>query len=418
VSANGRTRVAVTGLGVIAPMATGTELFWEALRQGRSGIRSIESFDASDHSVRIAGEVHDFEPRDWLDVKEVKRLDRFCHFAIAAAAMAVQDARFEARDPERVGTVFGSGVGGVTLIGENIIAEHERGPRRVSPFFVPGSIPNMATCHVSMRLGFGGPSTCTVTACASSADAVGWGFRLVRDGYADACVVGGAEAPLHPAVIAGFANMRALSTRNDDPEGASRPFEATRDGFALSEGAGALMLEPLEAAVARGAPVYAELCGFGQAGDAYHETAPDPLAKGPARAIASALEDAGLDPADVGYVNAHATSTRLADEIESKAIHRVFGDHARSLAVSSTKSMTGHMLGAAGAVESAVCALVLRDGWLPPTINYEQPDEACDLDCVPNEARRAAPDAVLSNSMGFGGHNACLAFRRVGGGSA
>ncbi|HEX8074697.1 MAG TPA: beta-ketoacyl-ACP synthase II [Thermoleophilaceae bacterium] len=412
-SANGRRRVAVTGIGVVTPVAIGAEPFWEGLLEGRSGITPIDVFDASSHPVRIAGQVRDFEPRDWVDVKDAKRLDRFCHLAVAAAVMAVEDARFAPRRPDRVGTIFGSGVGGVKVAGDNIIAEHERGPRRVVPFFIPGSIPNMATCQVSMRLGFSGPSTCTVTACASSADAVGWGFRLVRDGYADACMVGGTEAPVHPAVIAGFANMRALSTRNHDPGGASRPFEADRDGFVLSEGAGALLLESLDGARERGASVYAELCGFGQAGDAYHETAPDPAAGGPARAIASALEDAGLEPADVGYVNAHATSTRMADEVETKAMHRVFGERARELPISSTKSMTGHMLGAAGAVESAVCALALRHGWLPPTINYARPDAACDLDYVPNEPRRAAPRAVLSNSMGFGGHNACLAFRAL-----
>jgi 3-oxoacyl-[acyl-carrier-protein] synthase II len=406
-------RVVITGIGVVTPVGTGAERFWEALLAGRSGIGPIQGFDASRHPVRIAGEVADFDASDWVERRDVKRLDRFCHFAVAAARMAVSDARFEARDPERVGTVFGAGIGGVRVAEENIVAHHEGGPQRVSPFFVPSVIPNMAAAQVGMWLGFGGPSTCPVTACASSADAVGWGFRLVRGGYADACLVGGAEACVRPSIIAGFANMRALSRRNDDPAGASRPFERSRDGFALAEGAGALLLEPLDDARSRDAGIYAELCGYGQASDAYHETAPDPRASGPARAIAAALDEAGIDASEVDYLNAHGTSTRLADETETRAIHRALAGRAREVAVSSTKSMTGHTLGAAGAVESAVCALALRTGWVPPTINYDEPDPDCDLDYVPNRARRVDPDVALSNSMGFGGHNVCLAFRRM-----
>ena len=408
-----RVRVGVTGLGVVSPVGIGWRAYWEALLAGRSGIKPITSFDASGHTVRIAGEITDFAGDDWVTAKELRRLDRFCHLALAAAEMAVTDAGFNPADRTRVGTVFSSAIGGAATI-ERGCRQHENGGQAVvSPMFIPASIVNMAAGQIALRFGFGGPNTCPVTACASSADAVGSGFRLVRDGYADACLVGGSEACIRGPVIAGFANIGALSQRNDDPASASRPFDSARDGFVLAEGSAALMLEPIDAAERRGAPVYAELCGYGQTCDAYHSTAPDPMGGGASRAIRAALADAGAEPETVGYVNAHGTSTRLLDPIETRAIRLALGPASEKLAVSSTKSMTGHMLGAAGAVEAIACTLALHTSTVPPTINLDTPDRECDLDYVPNRARHLLPDVALSNSMGFGGHNACLAFRAV-----
>jgi 3-oxoacyl-[acyl-carrier-protein] synthase II len=407
-----RRRVAVTGLGVVSPVGIGTATFWDALTAGRSGIRELDGPLVDGEQVRIAGEVRDFTPEDWLGVKDVKRLDRFCQLALAAADMAVSEAEFDPADGTRVGTVFGSGIGGVATAQRGVIQHHLKGPARIPPLTIPSSIPNMAAAQIAMRYGFGGPSVCPVTACASSADAVGWAFRLVRDGYADACVAGGAEACVRTVALAGFAIIRALSTRNHDPEGACRPFDATRDGFVLAEGAGALLLERYDHALARGAPIHAEVCGYGQSSDAFHETAPQVDGGGAARAIREALAEADHDPADVAYVNAHATGTPLADATETRALRLALGDHANRVAVSSTKSMTGHMLGAAGAVEAIATILTLREQVIPPTINYETPDPDCDLDCVPNVARRAEVDVALSDAMAFGGHNVCLAFRR------
>ncbi|MDG4810071.1 beta-ketoacyl-ACP synthase II [Micromonospora sp. WMMD1120] len=405
-------RVVVTGIGVVSPVGSG-KAFWPALLAGRSGIGAITGFDAADHPVRIAGEVRDVELREWLEVKDVARLDRVCHLALVAAGMAIQDAAFDHPDPDRVGVVFGTAIGGAETMRQGVIAEHDRGARYVSPLFVVTGIPNMATALVSTRFGFRGPSFTTVTACSSSADAIGWGARMVRDGYADACLAGGAEAAVCPPILASFAQLRALSRRNDEATAASRPFDADRDGFVIAEGAAALVLESEESARRRAAPIYAEIAGYGQSSDAYHETAPDPSGRGAARAVDAALVDAGALPGQIGYVNAHGTGTRLSDAAETAALKRAFGAHAYRLAVSSTKSMTGHMLGAAGAVEAAATALALRDGVLPPTINLTRPDPDCDLDYVPGTAREHRADAAISLSMGFGGHNSCLALRKV-----
>ena len=411
---NGRTprRVAVTGVGVVSPIGTGVDAFWDCLLAGRSGIGRIRRFDTEGQRVHIAGEVDDFEAKDWMLAKDVKRVDRFCHLSQAAAQLAIDDAEFVPDEPTRVGTVFSSAVAGIIGHSDEVRKMQVRGPRGVSPYTIPALIGNMAGGTIAMRFGFGGPCICPVSACASSADATGLAFRLVRDGYADACLAGGGDAPVSDFVVAAFANLRALSTRNDDPAGASRPFDAERDGFVLAEGAAALMLEPLHRAEARGAKVYAEVCGYGVSSDAYHPTAPDPGGAGAARAIVAALEDADLPPDSVGYINAHGTSTPMSDAGETRAVRRALGDHADRVAISSTKSMTGHLLGAAGAIESAACVLTIRDGRIPPTINYRTPDPECDLDYVPNEARSADVDVALCNAMGFGGHNVVVAFRR------
>lgn len=404
-------QVAVTGLGVVSPIGIGVSHFWDSLVAGRSGIGAIESFDTSSHKVGIAGEVGDFEASEWIGPRDASRLDRFCHFALTAASMACEDAALEGRGELTVGTAFASGIGGAAAIRTAVGNELERGPATVSPLFVPTAIANMAAAVIARRFGFCGPSACPVSACSSSADAIGLGFRLVRDGYADACLVGGSEACIVPTVVAGFANMGALSKRNDEPRRASRPFDSERDGFVLGEGAAALVIEPLDSARAREVEVHAEITGLGQSTDAHHETAPTPDGKGAAAAIEAALEEAGLVPTDVDYVNAHGTSTRLSDVAETKAVKRAFGEHAGSLAISSTKSMTGHLLGAAGAVEAVATVLSLEHKRLPPTINLETPDPHCDLDYIPNTARPADVSVALSNSMGFGGHNSCLAFR-------
>jgi 3-oxoacyl-[acyl-carrier-protein] synthase II len=401
----------VTGIGVVSPVGSG-DRFWPALLAGESGIGPITAFDTAGHTVRIAGEVRDLELSDWLEVKDIKRLDRFTHLALAAAAMAVEDARFTPADPDRVGVFWGTAIGGAETMRQGSVAEYSGGPRRVPPKLVPCAIPNSAAAHIALRYGFRGPSLCTVTACASSADAVGLGARLVRDGYADACLVGGSEAVVCPPVMAGFAKLGALSRRNDTPESASRPFDISRDGFVLSEGAGALLLEAEQTATARGARIYAEVAGYGQSTDAYHETAPEPGGLSAARAITAALADAEITVGQIGYVNAHGTSTKLSDVAETAALRAALGEYAEQVAVSSTKSMTGHLLGAAGAVEAVATVLALNGGVVPPTINLEQPDPDCDLDYVPGAARKIEFDAALSMSMGFGGHNVCLAFRR------
>ena len=403
--------VAVTGIGVVSPVGSG-DRFWPALLAGDSGISEITAFDATDHPVRIAGEVRDVELRDWLEIKDIKRLDRFAHFALIAAQMAVSDAAFVTAEPDRVGVVFGTAIGGAETMRSGSVADHLKGPRYVSPKLIPSAIPNMAAAHIAIRHGFRGPSMCPATACASSADAIGWGARLVRDGYADACLVGGSEATVLSPIIAGFSQLRALSRRNDEPTRASRPFDSGRDGFVLAEGAGALMLESVDHAEARGARIYAEVAGYGQTTDAYHETAPAPGGTGVARAIELALADADVRPEQVGYVNAHGTSTRLSDTAETAALRLALGQHAENTAISSTKSMTGHMLGAAGAVESAATVLALAEGWVPPTINLDSPDPECDLDYVPWKSRQVELDAAMSMSIAFGGHNVCLVFRR------
>ena len=408
-----RTRVVVTGIGPVTPVGTGVEEFWAGLTSGRNGVREITRFPTDDLTVKVAGDVHDFDPSRWLDPKEIRRTDRFSHYAIAAGKLAWDDAGAPEVPSERGGIVFATGIGGIeTLLNQHLVML-EKGPGRVSPFMVPALMANAAAGHLAMKYGFTGPNYCTVSACASSNHAIGEGMRLIRDGYLDVAIVGGTEAATHPLTVAAFAQMTAL-TKNPDPESASRPFDAARNGFVLSEGAAALILESEEHAAARGARVYCEVAGYGMSDDAHHITAPDPKGSGATLAMRWALEDAGEEPAAVQYVNAHGTSTPLNDASETVAIKAVLGDEiAHEIAVSSTKSMTGHMLGAAGAVEGAVCALTIANGVVPPTIHYETPDPDCDLDYVPNEARELDVRLALSNSFGFGGQNACVAFRRV-----
>lgn len=410
---SGSRKVVITGIGPVTPIGTGVAAFWEGVKTGRNGVRRIERFDPSDLPVTLAGEVPEFEVSDWLDAKEARRTDRFVHFSVAAAMLAWDDAGPPEVRSERAGVVFATGIGGI----EWLLRQHsvllERGPGRVSPFMVPALMANAGAGHIAMRLGLTGPNLCTVTACASAGNAVGEGYRMIRDGLIDLAVVGGSEAATLPLTIAAFAQMGAL-TKNTDPETASRPFDAERDGFVLSEGACALILEAEERATGRGARVYAELAGYGASDDAFHITAPDPKGSGAALAIRSALDDAGEEPGAVDYVNAHGTSTPLNDASETRALKAALGeDAAHRVAVSSTKSMTGHMVGAAGAVEAAVCALAITHGLIPPTVHYRTPDPDCDLDYVPNDARAADVRLALSNSFGFGGQNAVLALRRA-----
>jgi 3-oxoacyl-[acyl-carrier-protein] synthase II len=407
-----RRRVAVTGIGPVTPVGVGVDAFWSSLVEGRSGIDKIQRFDTSELPVHLAGEVVEFDPTSWMDPKEAKRTDRFTQFAVAGAKMAWEDAGSPDVDRERAGVIVSSGVGGIETILSAHVVMLERGPSRVSPFMVPGLMANAAAGHVAMNLGFTGPNMCIVTACAAGAHAVGEAYRWIVDGDADVMLAGGSEAGLVPLTLAAFAQMQAL-TKNPDPETASRPFDAERDGFVLSEGACVLVLEELERAVARGARIYAEMAGYGASADAYHITAPEPQGTGAALAIKRALRDAGEEPSAVGYVNAHGTSTPLNDAAETKAIKAALGeDVARSVPVSSTKSMTGHLLGAAGAAEAAVTALAIANRVLPPTIHLATPDPECDLDYVPNEAREAEVSLALSNSFGFGGQNAVVALRR------
>jgi len=409
-----RERVVVTGLGPVTPVGTGVEEFWTGLTTGRNGIGPIERFDASDLPVRLAGDVRDFDPSLWMDAKEIRRTDRFVHYAIAAAKLAWQDAGTPEIPSERAAVVFSTGIGGIEWLLKQHSVLLEKGPGRVSPFMVPALMANAAAGHIAMIFGFTGPNFCTVSACASGAHAVGEGYRIVRDGLADLAIVGGSEAATLPLTIAAFAQMTAL-TKNPDPETASRPFDAARDGFVLSEGACALVIERADRAEARGARVYAEIAGYGASDDAFHITAPDPKGTGAAIAIRKALEDAGEEPSVVDYVNAHGTSTQLNDAGETAALKAALGeDVAHRVAVSSTKSMTGHMLGAAGAVEAAASVLAIHRGMIPPTIHYETPDPDCDLDYVPNEARPAEVNFAISDSFGFGGQNAVVAFRRAG----
>jgi 3-oxoacyl-[acyl-carrier-protein] synthase II len=406
-------KVVITGIGPVTPIGTGVDDFWAGLTAGRNGIHEITRFDTSDLPVSLAAEVPDFDPTAWLDAKEARRTDRFTQFALAAVKLAWQDAGEPEVVSDRGGAVIATGIGGIeTLLGAYDVLL-DRGAGRVSPFMVPMLMANAPAGHVAMMYGLTGPNLCTISACASSNHAVGEGMRLIRDGYLDLCVVGGAEAATLPLTIAAFAQMTAL-TKNPDPETASRPFDAERDGFVMSEGGCALILESEEHAAARGARAYAEVAGYGASADAFHITAPDPKGSGAALSMRRALEDAGEEPSAVDYVNAHGTSTPLNDQAETVAIKVALGeDAARSVAVSSTKSMTGHMLGAAGAVEAAACALAIDRGAIPPTIHYRTPDPECDLDYVPNEARETVVRLALSNSFGFGGQNASVAFRRA-----
>ena len=407
-------RVVLTGLGALTPIGNTAEELWSGLTQGRSGIGPITRFDASRYDTRIAGEIKNFDPLAFVDRKEARRLDPYLQYAIASSVMAVGDSGLDpARvDGERFGVLIGSGIGGITTLLEGEKIREAKGPDRVSPFVIPMLIINMASGLVSMRFGAKGPNSSVVTACATGNHAIGDAFRLIQRDDADVMIAGGAEAIIVPLTIAGFCAMKAMSTRNDDPEKASRPFDANRDGFVCGEGAGIVVLESLEHAIRRDARIYAEIIGYGMTSDAHHMTAPDPEGDGAARAMARALKDARVAPADVGYVNAHGTSTPYNDRFETFAIKRVFGDHAKKLAVSSTKSMTGHTLGAAGAIEAALCILGMRNGLLPPTINQETRDPECDLDYVPNESRDADVRVAVSNSFGFGGHNASIVLRK------
>ena len=407
-------RVVVTGIGAVSPLGCGTDVNWQALLAGRSGIGPITAFDASDFPVRIAGQVPGFDPAAYLEKKDIKKVDRFAQFAIAAAQMAMDDARLTVTPEEapRVGVVVGVGMGGIATIEEAVRSFYDDGLKRLSPFFIPRLIANMAPGHIAIRFGCTGVNYTPTSACASGGQAVGEAFRLVRYGDQDVVISGGAEAAITPMGVGGFAVMRAMSTRNDEPERASRPFERHRDGFVVGEGAGVLVVESLAHARARGARIYCELAGYGANGDAYHITSPAPDGRGAAECMRLALASGGIDPLEVDYINAHGTATPYNDVNETQAIKAVFGEHAARIAVSSTKSMTGHLLGGAGGVEAVYTALALHHGWLPPTINYDEPDPECDLDYVPNTARQARARVALSNSFGFGGANACIAFRR------
>jgi 3-oxoacyl-[acyl-carrier-protein] synthase II len=404
----------VTGVGLVSPVGIGTEANWEALCAGRSGIGPITHFDAAQFSARIAGQVKDFNPLRFIEKKDVKKMDVFIQFAIAASQFAVDDAKLTV-DPAiatRVGVFIASGIGGFSTIEREHKALLEGGPRRISPFFIPASIINLAAGQVSIRFGAKGPNSATCTACSASAHAIGDAYEIIRRNDADVMIAGGSEAAITPMGVGGFAAMRALSTRNDEPERASRPFDKDRDGFIMGEGSGVIVLEELEFARRRGAPVYAELVGYGMSADAFHITAPSEDGDGGMRVMQNALRDAGISPDQVDYINAHGTSTPFNDKLETLAIKRLFGDHAGRLAISSTKSMTGHLLGAAGGVEAGITALVVKHQVLPPTINYETPDPECDLDYVPNHKREARVEYALSNSFGFGGTNGALLFRR------
>ena len=408
-----RRRVVVTGLGMITPLGSTVETTWTGILAGKSGIGPITRFDPTGLDTTIAGEVKDFDPLQYMDRKEMRRADRFAQFAVATASQALADGKLEITPDlaPRTGVAFGSGIGGVNTIVENVIS-HWKDPKKVSAFMIPMMIIDMAAGEIAMKFGVKGPNMGHVSACASSGHAVGEAAETIKRGQADVMLAGGSESGVIKIAIAAFNQARALSTRNDAPEKASRPFDKDRDGFVFSEGGACVLLEELEHARARGAKIYGEVVGYGLTADAYHVTAPAEGGEGAVRAMRMAIDQAGLRPEDVGYVNAHGTSTQQNDSAETAAIKTVFGDHARTLAISSTKSMTGHTLGAAGAIEAIFCLLAMRDGLLPPTINQDTPDPDCDLDYVPNTARKKQVDVSLSNSMGFGGHNAALVFRR------
>ncbi len=410
-------RVVITGAGVISPVGSTVESFWENIRNGVNGIGPLDAVDTSEQTIYVAAQVRDFDPNAVLDRKEARRMDRFCQFAMAAAEQAVVQSGLDisAIGGENVGTIIGSGIGGM----KTLETEYEKyflkgGPQRISPLFVPMMISNMAAGYVSMKYGTLGSNFCVTTACASATHSIGEAFRAIKYGHLEACIAGGTEAPITGIAVAGFNNMKAL-TREDDPSKASVPFDARRSGFVIGEGAGILILESLDSALARGADIICEIAGYGSTSDAYHITSPDPEGKGAAKSMSLAMAEAGLEPEQVDYINAHGTSTPLNDKFETMSIKRAFGDAAGKVRVSSTKSMTGHLLGAAGAVEAIVSAMALRDDIIPPTIGYEEPDPDCDLDYVPNEAVKTTVRAVLSNSLGFGGHNGTLLFKKMEG---
>jgi 3-oxoacyl-[acyl-carrier-protein] synthase II len=407
-------RVVVTGVGAVAPNGIGIESFWQNIIHGVSGIAPITRFDASRHDVRIAGEVKGFDPLQWLEKKEVRKMDRFIHYAVAAAQMAYDDSGLKVTDDncERIGVFVGTGMGGIPALEESHKVLLEKGPGRISAFFIPSIITNLASGQISMRFGMKGPNSCVCTACATGNHAIGDSFRIIQRGDADVMLAGGAEAVITPLTIGGFCSMKALSTRNDEPTRASRPFDKDRDGFVMGEGSGLMVLESLEHARRRNARIYAEIVGYGMSADAYHITQPAPEGEGAVRSMRLTLADAKVAPSQVDYINAHGTSTPAGDVNETLAIKTVFNEHARSVAISSTKSMTGHLLGAAGGIESVITVLTIHHGLLPPTINHDTPDPECDLDYVPNAARRADVRYALTNSFGFGGTNASLLFRK------
>lgn len=406
-------RVVITGMGVMTSLGRDLETFWGNLMAGKSGVGMIEQFDVSEYPTRIAAEIKDFNPEQYFDKKEARRMDRFVQFAVAASLSALQDAALNVKedtDPERVGVYVGSGIGGLTTWEEQHKILLEKGPKRVSPFFIPMMIANMASGQISMLTGAKGPNSTAVTACATGTHSIGDSFKMIQRGDADVMICGGAEATISPTGVAGFCALRAMSTRNEEPEKASRPFDTDRDGFVMGEGSGILILESLEHAQKRGARIYGEVIGYGMSGDAYHMTDPDP--DGAARCMAKAIKDAGISPDAIDYINAHGTSTPVGDRSETTAIKKALGDHAYKVAVSSTKSMTGHLLGAAGGVEALICSLTLKHGIIPPTINLDNQDPECDLDYVPNQARPADVKVAMSNSFGFGGHNATIILKK------
>ena len=411
-----KSRVVVSGLGIVSPVGSSVPTAWDAVCAGRSGIRMVDKYDVSAYTTQFAGLVSDdFVAEDWMSPKELRKTDPFIHYGVAAAKQAVADSGLEITDAnrERIGICVGSGIGGIGTIERECAVLHEKGPRRMSPFFVPSSIINMVSGQISIDLGITGPSLAAVSACTTAAHAIGIGMRMIQYGDADIFIAGGAEAGSSPAGLAGFCQARALSTRNDAPTEASRPWDKDRDGFVLGDGAGVIVIESLESAQARGAPIYAELAGFGMSSDAYHITLPPESGEGARRAMENTLRDASTNAESVEYINAHGTSTHAGDIAETAAVHGAFGEHARKLAVSSTKSMTGHLLGAAGGIEAVFCILALRDQVLPPTINLDNPSDNCDLDYVPHQARQAQLNSVLSNSFGFGGTNGTLIFSRL-----
>lgn len=405
-------RVVVTGLGMVTPLGIGVKENWDSVCAGKSGIGPITKFDASPYPCQIAGEINDFNPLDFVDKQTVRRFDIFIHYAIASARMAMEDSglKIDSGNAHRVGCLTGSGLGGLNMIEKFHRLMIDKGPKKISPFFIPGIIVNMVPGQIAIEFGAKGPNSAIVTACAASNHAVGEAFRLIRDGLADAMITGGSEAVVAPLAVAGFCSMKALSTMNDEPEKASRPFDMDRDGFIIGEGAGMLILEEMNQALERGADIYAEVSGYGLSGDAYHVSAPDPEGEGAKSCMSNAIQFAGLNPEDVDYINAHGTSTKLNDFAETKAIKAVFGDHAYKLAISSTKSMIGHLLGGTGGVEAIYTVLTIKNGVIPPTINYDTPDPDCDLDYVPNKARKAKVNVAISNSFGFGGTNATVLF--------
>jgi len=407
-------RVVVTGMGVVSPVGIGVDRFWKAVVAGTSGVRRITAYDPTGHDCQIAAELKDFDPLQWIEKKEIRKMDLFVQYALAAGIMAVEDSALKVDDANRrrIGVLVGTGMGGIPMLVEQHRILLEKGPGRVSPFFIPGIIPNMASGRISMQFGLKGPNLCVSTACATGNHAIGDSLRIIQRGEADVMVAGGTEAVIGPLCVAGFSNCKALSTRNNEPERASRPFDKERDGFVMGEGAAVLVLERLEHALDRGASIYAEVCGYGMSADAYHMTAPAPGGEGAVQSMQAALRDAGLPPEAVDYINAHGTSTPYNDANETLAIKQVFGDHATRLPISSIKSMIGHTLGAAGAIEAVATILSLKHGILPPTINYEHPDPDCDLDYVPNTARELPIRVAMNNSFGFGGTNATTLLRR------